>query len=36
MSIEGFLSNNYISIDNLLQFTRHQINVYFVYTDFLF
>ena len=35
ISIEGFLSNNYISIDELLKITNYQINIYLIYTNFL-
>ena len=33
--IEGFLNNNYISLDDFLIKAVNQINVYFIYTDFL-
>ena len=35
ISTEGFLSNNYISYDELLQITGYQINIYLVYKEFL-
>ena len=35
ISTEGFLSNNYISYDELIQITGYQINIYLVYKEFL-
>ena len=35
ISTEGFLSNNYISIHELLKRTNYQINIYLIYTKFL-
>ena len=35
ISTEGFLSNNYISYDELIQITGYQINIYLVYNEFL-
>ena len=35
ISIEGFLSNNYISIHELLKINNYQINIYLIYNNFL-
>ena len=35
ISLKGFLSNNFISPDELLEKTKFQINTYFIYKDFV-
>lgn len=35
ISISGFLSNDYISLNDLFQKFDYQINIYLIYTNFL-